>query len=254
MELTVVGKAPAMPDAGGAQSGYVIEADGFKLLLECGGGVVSKLRQLMDVASIDAVLISHPHADHVVDLLPLGFALTRGLGLPDAVRPPLCVPPGAATALEDFARVLGMDSQIAEAFEVHEYDPRLPLRIGPLVVTFAEVPHYVRAWACDIRAADGGRLTFGADCGPNDAIVQLARATPLLMLEATEGPGEHIGQGVRGHLTAREAGELAHAAGAQTLLLTHYSDVHDPGALRGAAGRGFGGRLELAGERQRHRL
>jgi ribonuclease BN (tRNA processing enzyme) len=254
MELTVVGKSPAMPDAGGAQSGYLVAEGSFKLLVECGGGVVAKLRQLADLASIDAVLVSHPHADHAMDLLPLGFALAHGLGLASPARPPLWVPPGAAAVLNDFSRALGMGSQIDEAFTVREYDPNLPLRVGPLTVSFAEVPHYVRAWACDIRADGGGRLTFGADCGPNAALVELSRDTPLLMLEATEGPGPHRGLHVRGHLTAAEAGELAQAAGARTLLLTHYSDLHDPRALRAAARTGFGGRLELAGELQHYRL
>jgi ribonuclease BN (tRNA processing enzyme) len=254
MELTVVGKSPAMPDAGGAQSGYLVTEAGFTLLLDCGGGVVARLRQLIDPAAIDAVLVSHPHADHVMDLLPLGFALAHGLGLASPPRPPLWVPPGATGLLEDFASALGMGSQISEAFVVREYDPGLSLRIGPLTVSFAEVPHFVRAFACDIRAEGGGRLTFGADCAPNAAIVELARDTPLLMLEATEGPGPHLGQRTRGHLTAAEAGELAQAASAGTLLLTHYSDLHDPQALRAAARSAFGGRVELAGERQHHRL
>ncbi len=243
-----MGKSPAIPDAGGAQSGYLLSEHGYGLLLDCGGGVFAKLRALRDPAQVDAVLISHLHADHVLDLLPFGFALAQGLAGLRGRRPPLWVPPGGAAVLDRFTQTLGMGRQITAAFAVTEYDPALPLRLGPLTVSFCEVPHYVRTWACDLRSAEGTRLTFGADCGPSDAIAEFARATDLLMLEATEGPGPHRGAGFRGHLTAAEAGELARLACARRLLLTHYSDTAARQQLQAAAEAGFGGPVELAAE------
>lgn len=252
MELTVLGKSPAMPDAGGAQSGYLITHGGFTLLLECGGGVFAKLRALADPLAVDAVLISHLHADHTLDLLPFSFSLADRLGGEKPPRPPLWAPPGGRSALGAFASALGMDDQIAVGFSLREYEPVEPLGLGPFTVTFRQVPHYIPTWACDVRCVDGSRLTYGADCGPNDAVVELARDTPMLMLEATEGPGPHEGVGERGHLTAAEAGALARRAGAGRLLLTHYSDLFDAEALRTAAQGAFDGTVEMATERARY--
>lgn len=242
-----------MPDADGAQSGYLITHAGFTLLLDCGSGVFAKLRAWADPTAVDAVLISHLHADHVVDLLPFGFALATRLRGERPRRPPLWAPPGAAAVFAAFAATLGMADQINDAFAVAEYDPAGRLELGPFTVSFCEVPHYIPSWACDLRADDGSRLTFGGDCGPNPAIVELARETDVLMLEATEGAGAHSGGGrFRGHLTAGEAGELALRAGARRLLLTHYSDTLDPGQLRAAAQAAFGNAVEMAAGRARY--
>lgn len=241
-----------MPDADGAQSGYLITHAGFTLLLDCGGGVFAKLRAWADPVTVDAVLISHLHADHVVDLLPFGFALATRLGGERPRRPPLWAPPGAAAVFAAFAATLGLEDQINDAFAVSEYDPAGGLELGPFTVSFREVPHYIPCWACDLHADDGSRLTFGGDCGPNQAIVELAQETDLLMLEATEGAGAHDGAGFRGHLTAGEAGELARRAGARRLLLTHYSDTLEPEQLRAAAQAAFGNAVEMAAGQARY--
>jgi ribonuclease BN (tRNA processing enzyme) len=252
VDLTVLGKSPAMPDADGAQSGYLITHAGFSLLLDCGSGVFAKLRAYADPAAVDAVLLSHLHADHMLDLLPFSFALASGLIAEPARQPALWAPPGARAAFAGYAEAVGMEDQINDGFSVHEYDSDRQLEIGPFAVSCRAVPHYIPSWGCDLRSADGRRLTFGGDCGPNDAIVELARDTDLLMLEATEGPGPHVGDGPRGHLTAGEAGELARRAGARRLLLTHYSDTWDAEQLRSAAERAFGGAVEMASERSRY--
>lgn len=254
MELTILGKSPALPDAGGAQSGYLVTHGGFTLLLDCGSGVFSKLRAYADPATVDVVLISHLHADHMLDLLPFSFALSSGqIGTPHR-QPPLWAPPGAAVAFSAYANAVGMADQINDGFWVREYDPERELKLGPLTISFRKVPHYVPAWACDVRAPNGRRLTFGGDCGPNTAIVELGFETNLLMLEATEGPGPHAGDGPRGHLTAGEAGLTAHHAGAERLLLTHYSDLLDAAELRAAAAQSFSGPIELATERARYTI
>lgn len=250
VEMTVLGKSPAMPDAGGANSGYLIRHSGFTLLLECGSGVFAKLRKLDDPDAVDAVLITHLHADHTLDLYPFSHALTyhhRG----DGYRPPLHAPPGSGRACETLGGLFGAPQQIADAFALTEYDPSRELTVGPFTVAFVDVPHYVPTWACDIRADDGRRFTFGADCGPNDAVVRLAQDTDLLMLEATEGADPHdphVGGDFRGHLTAGEAGELARRAAAKRLLVTHYSDELDVLAIRNAAEASFGAAVDMAAE------
>src|SRR5437667_1747956 len=76
MRLTVLGKSPSWQDADGACSGYLIEEEGTAVLLDCGNGVFSKLRRFRDYTTVDAVVISHLHADHFLDLVPFSYALT----------------------------------------------------------------------------------------------------------------------------------------------------------------------------------
>jgi ribonuclease BN (tRNA processing enzyme) len=248
--MTVLGKSPAMPDANGANSGYLIRHAGFTLLLECGSGVFGKLRGVCDPAEVDAVLITHLHADHVLDLFPFSHALTYHRG--DRRSPELWAPPGSKQAFTTLGAVFDAERQISTAFALAEYDPDRTLTVGPFTVSFCEVPHYVPAWGCDLSSDDGRRLTFGADCGPNDEIVELARHTDLLMLEATEGAGPYAGAPFRGHLTAAEAGELARRAGPGRLLLTHYSDELDAALVRAAGEATFAGPVELAAEGARY--
>ncbi len=236
-----------MPDADGANSGYLLNDGGFRLLLDCGSGVFSKLRANCDPLAVDAVLITHLHPDHMLDLIPYAHAL--GYWYSDAGRRPLLLaPPGARDAFAQLGETLSFDALLEETFVIEEYDPDAEVAIGPFNIRFAEVPHFIPAWACDLGAADGHRFTFGADCAPNDAIVELARDTDLLMLEATEGSEPHmqLHGAVRGHMSAREAGELARRANAARLLLTHYSDELDANALRAAGEAAFGRPVALA--------
>lgn len=246
MKITVLGKSPAWQDAGGACSGYLVESGDRCLLLDCGNGVFSKLREARDFTRICAVVISHLHADHFIDLVPYSYALAyshhaRAAGS----RPLLYAPPGAR---ETFRRVTGAwdaEDLIEQAFEVHEYDPAGELDLAPLRVRFHEVPHFIRTHAVQVRD-DGGSFTYGADCSPNDEIVAFAHGTDLLMLEATLEQPEQ--EGHRGHLTPAEAGEHARRAGAGRLVLTHVSGDHDQAWLRSEAERTFGGVVELAHE------
>lgn len=247
MRITVLGKSPAWQDAGGACSGYLVEAGDRCLLLDCGNGVFGKLRAARDFTQVCAVVISHLHADHFIDLVPYAYALTyshqaRAAGH----RPALYAPPGAR---ETFRRITGAwqaEELIEQAFELHEYDPAGELELDPMRVRFHEVPHFVRTHAVQIREAAGASFTYGADCRPNEAIVEFARDSDLLMLEATLEEPEDAG--CRGHLTPAEAGEHARRAGVRRLVLTHMSGDHDASWVQAEAEHAFGGPVELARE------
>lgn len=261
MEIVVLGKSPAWQDAGGACSGYLVREGEFTLLLDCGSGVFSSLRRICDYVEVDAILISHLHADHFLDLVPFSYALTyapRQQPVPVAgwpgtdtpAHPALHVPPGAA---ELFRRVVGCwgDEELIErAFALSEYDPTDQLQIGPLRARFCEVPHFTRTFAIELTAAAGGRFTFSADCSPNDALVSFAHETDLLLIEATLPRPERTG--MRGHLTPREAGEHGARAHASRIVLTHFSDELDPDWLREEGTAGFAGAAELAYEGARY--
>ena len=96
------------------------------------------------------------------------------------------------------------------------------------------------------RCGKLGRVTYGADHGPTEGLVEFAQDTDLLMVEATlKAPEEH---GPRGHITAREAGEHGRRAGARRLVVTHVSDLIDPDWVRAEAEAGFGGPVTVAAE------
>ncbi len=242
MRLTVLGSSPSWPDAGGACSGYLVEQDDTALLLDCGSGVVGKLREVRDYADVGAVVVSHLHADHVLDLVVFASALTYG---PRRLRAPdLHAPAGAAERLALVCRGGGMPADhIERAFALREYAPDDVLAVGPLRVSFQPVPHVGPTFAVAVQAGPA-RLVFGADHGPSGGLVEFARGAGLLLLEATLDRPEADGQRV--HLTPREAGEHAARAGARHLVLTHRSDELDDGAALAAASEAFGGPVELA--------
>jgi ribonuclease BN (tRNA processing enzyme) len=256
VKITVLGKSPAWQDAGGACSGYLVEHDGYVLLLDCGNGVFSKLRGVCDYVDVDAVLISHLHADHFFDLVPFSYALSyapRQQPVPVAgwpgttkpARPQLYAPVGTTEVFRQILGCWGNEALIETAFELHEYDAPDELDVGPFSVRFCEVPHYMPTYAVQL-ACNGGRLTYGADCSPNEQLVRFARDTDMLLIEATLPRPERTGE--RGHLTPREAGEHGRRAGARRLVLTHFSDELDPDWALTEAGEGYGGVVELARE------
>ena len=259
MRLTVLGKSPAWQDADGACSGYLIEQDGLRLLLDCGNGVFAKLRRFVDYVDVDVVVVSHLHADHFLDLVPFASGLRYAPrqqpvpvdgwpGTPDPARPRLIAPTGAAQAFTEVCRGSGMpEDHIVGAFDLHEYEAGDELDVGPLHLRFGAVPHYLPTHAVDVTRREGpGRLTFGADHAPSDDLVAFAEGTDLLLIEATLPRPER--DGVRGHVTAAEAGAHAARAHAARVVLTHISDELDPEHARAEAARTYGGAVSVAAE------
>lgn len=251
MRLTVLGKSPAWQDAGGACSGYLIEEAGTVLVLDCGSGVFGKLRRHADYVDVAAAVVSHLHADHILDLVPFASALTfaprqqpvpvdRWPGTDHPARPALHAPPGAREAFRQVCAGSGMKaSHIEDAFELREYDPAERLEIGPLRLRFCGVPHFIPTQAVEVVSeATGRRLTFSADSAPSGALIEFATGTDLLLVEATLPRPER--EGPRGHLTPAEAGAHGRDAGAGRIVLTHVSDELDAEWARAEAARAFG--------------
>lgn len=250
MRITVLGKSPAWQDAGGACSGFLVQGGDANLLLDCGSGVFGKLRARLEYVDVDAVVISHLHADHILDLVPFASALTYGSrrGLAEPVRPLLHAPPGAREALRLLCSASGMRSEHVEAaFELREYDPAQEIQVGSLRLSFCPVAHFVPTNAVRVTSSlDGGRFTFSADTGPCDALCDFAEDSDLLLIEATLMRPEP--EGPRGHLTAAEAGAHGLRARARRLVLTHVSDELDGDRVRAEAARAFAAEVELACE------
>src|SRR4029450_12609754 len=182
MRLTVLGKSPSWQDAGGACSGYLIEEDGAAVLLDCGNGVFSKLRRYRDYTAIDAVLLSHLHADHFLDLVPYSYALTyaprqqpvpvdRWPGTDHPARPKLYAPAGATAVFRRVVGAWGNDDLVENAFEIHEFAPSDVIEVGTLSFSFQDVPHFTKTFAIDVRSLNGaGRITYRAACWPHERL------------------------------------------------------------------------------------
>jgi ribonuclease BN (tRNA processing enzyme) len=258
MRLTVLGKSPSWQDAGGACSGYLLEEDGVTVLLDCGNGVFSKLRRYRDYTRVDAVLISHLHADHFLDLVPFAYALTyaprqqpvpvdRWPGTSSPACPRLIAPPRARDIFRRVVGAWGSEDLIEKAFALEEYEESSLPEVGPLRFSFRLVPHFQETFAICVRSANGGgRLVFGADSRPTEELVQFARGADLLLIEATLPRPERTGK--RGHLTPREAGEHGRDSGVRRLVLTHISDELDQLWARKEAAAVFDGPVEVAQE------
>jgi ribonuclease BN (tRNA processing enzyme) len=256
VRITVLGKSPSWQDAGGACSGYLVEENGASMLLDCGNGVFSKLRRYRDYVALDAVVVSHMHADHFLDLVPFSYALTyaprqqpvpvdRWPGTDSPARPILYVPLGGREVLRRVVGAWGNEDLVEKAFDMREYDGTESLEVGDMRVRFHAVPHFLTTHAVEISNG-GARFTFGADSRPCDELPLFATGTDLLMLEATLPRPERAGP--RGHLTPAEAGEHARRASARRLVITHISDELDELWARNEAEKTFGGPVDVARE------
>jgi ribonuclease BN (tRNA processing enzyme) len=253
LHLTVLGSGPSWPNPGGACSGYLVSANGSHVLLDCGPGVAGRLLATVALTELSAIVISHLHSDHFLDVVSIRQALTYGkLG---GDRPPrLLVPPGGAAVLAELGRALnGEERFFAGTFDLSEYDPTATTTIGPFNLRFRRVLHPVPAFA--MRIESGGVLTFSGDSAPCDALVEHARGADTLLCEATwRHPDQDDPDSERRvHTSAREAGEIARRAGARRLILTHCPiDPTDPDRpVRDAEGA-FRGPVELAREGERY--
>jgi ribonuclease BN (tRNA processing enzyme) len=235
MRLTVVGCSPAWPNPGGAQSGYLVEADGHRVLLDCGAGVLAKLRELEDWPHVDAICLTHFHLDHWGDVVPWVWALSFG---PASELPPpeLWVPPGGRTTLREIGQRLGFPDMFEHAFRVSEYREAEAFEAAGMTVTPRRVLHYDLVAFGFRVSCDGRTMAYSGDSGPSDELTELARDADLFLCEATLLEPNPEG-GTRGHLAADEAKEAFEAAGAKRLLLTHrpkerplppeFEQVHD---------------------------
>jgi ribonuclease BN (tRNA processing enzyme) len=221
MKLTVVGCSPAWPNPGGAQSGYLLEGT-ERLLLDCGPGVLARLRNGFSTngwPEVDAIAITHFHLDHWGDLVPWVWGTMWGLGR-DSRPPELWLPPGGREELAAFGTRFGTPDMFVRTFELREFEEDVPFRAAGFELTPVRLPHYT-VQTFGFRVSNGGHtLAYSGDSGPSERLASLANGVDLFLCEATLERGEADGE-PRGHLSAEEAVSAFEASGAKRLLLTH---------------------------------
>lgn len=240
MKLTVLGAQGTWPGPGGECCGYIVSSEGFHLWLDAGTGTFSRLQEHVGVNDVGAVLISHGHADHFLDMVPAFYARHYGgLGSPGL---PFFSPEG----FTDLAALLVSENGrnvMAQAYAFATAAERQPFEVGPFRVTPYEMTH-IGVYSLGYRIeADGVTLAYTGDTGPCPEAIELAREADLFLCEATYQNDSTL---TYFHLSAAQAAEHATAAGAKRLVLTHVTPNLDPALTQAQGAEVFDGAVDLA--------
>lgn len=255
MKLTVIGCAGSYPGPASSASCYLLEADHqgrtWRLLLDLGSGALGTLQQHIDVLTVDAIFLSHLHADHCLDLC--GYYVLRKYHPGGAApRIPVWGPCGTALRMAK-AYDLEEDPGMNEEFDFREYVGSTdgPFVVGPFSVTVREVKHPVTAYALRIEV-DGRTLAYSGDTGVCAALEETATDADIFLCEASFLEGGDNPADL--HLTGAEAGRAATVSGARMLVLTHVPPWHDGQVVLAEATTTYDGPLALAAPGQVHEL
>lgn len=245
MRLTVLGSSGSFTAAGSVCSGYLVRTQQAAVLLDAGNGSTANLHKEIRLEDLDAIVISHRHADHCVDLIGLHHAV-RARG-PDASGIPLYAPPGVTDVLAE------LTSREAPYVFEGSFVPQVvqagdTLAVGDLRVELFDAVHPPPTLSMRVHG-DGRTLSYSADSAGGPQLVDAARDADLFLCEATwQGSAEDHPPGI--HLTAEAAGSLATEAGVQRLLLTHIAGHLDRRVSLEEAQRTFRGPVGLATDGQ----
>jgi ribonuclease BN (tRNA processing enzyme) len=237
-QVTVLGSCGAYPEPGRACSGFLVDWDGYRLVLDLGYATLPRLLTHCPEDAIDAVVITHEHPDHCIDLH--GLFRMRLYSSPRPPPLPLYCTPGVLERLAG----LEPDVDLRSVFDVHPMPASH--RVGPFALTGLSLPHYVPNAGVRLEA-DGTVLAYTGDTGPSPLLAELGRSADLFIVEATDREGE-TQRPTRNLLTAEEAGTWAARAGARRLLLTHFWPGRNRTESRAAARAVFDGEVLLADE------
>ncbi|MBG0828391.1 MBL fold metallo-hydrolase [Planomonospora sp. ID67723] len=241
MKLTIIGCSGSFPGPDSPSSCYLLEAEGFRMLLDFGNGALGALQRHIGLYDVDAICLSHLHADHCLDLCPYHVVRTYSPHGPFG-KIPVYAPADAPRRL---AAAYGMPEEpgLETAFDFVRLTPGV-FEVGPFAVTAARVNHPVETFG--FRISHGGRsVAYSADTGESSELVRLAAGADVMLCEASylDEPGLPPNL----HLNGRQAAEHAAKAAVDSLVLTHLVPWYDPDRILGDASRGgFGGRVELA--------
>lgn len=236
-EVRVLGSCGAFPEPGRACSGFAVEWDGFRVVLDLGYGTLPRLLGWWPDGRVDAVVITHEHPDHCVDLHGL-FRLWFYGGV--SSRVPLFCPPGVSARLGG----LEPDVELRSVFDVSDLPGEYG--VGPFALTGLALPHFVPNAGVRL-VAEGVVLAYTGDTGPGPVLAELGRDADVFIVEATDRAGE-VDRPSRNLMTSGEAGYWARRAGARRLVLTHFWPGTDRAVSVASAAAEFGGEVLAAEE------
>lgn len=242
MKVTVLGASGSWPDRGTALSGYLVEDDGYSLWVDCGSGTMANLQKYIGIADVDAMLITHEHADHCVDVYPLFYA--RYYNRQGEDHMPLYIPKGLDTRMMSLLSEESVEG-FHIGFDVHEIVGGEAFEVGPFRVA-AHAMEHLGLPALGYRiASDGVALAYTGDTGPSPNVAELARGADILLAEATYQDADTL---TPFHLSARQAAEAATEADVGELVLTHLIPSRDPAISLDEAMSAFHGPVAAAVE------
>jgi len=221
MPLHVLGSSGGYARADNPCTGFFLEEGETRLWMDAGHGTFSALRRVVDFRRLDAVLLSHVHPDHCVDVYALHVALLWGEA--QGLKLPLFAPPGTRETLA----VLLLEDGLVKfdaAFDYRVIEEGDEIEVKGVRATFLRTQHPTHTLAIRL-ATPSGVLTYSADTGPATDLARFARGSDLALFEATY---QEAFRGAPVHLSATEAGERAVAAGVGRLALTHFWPPLDP--------------------------
>jgi ribonuclease BN (tRNA processing enzyme) len=248
VRIRVLGSCAAWPEPGRACTGFLISDAGRHLVVDLGYGTAPRLFAAVSADRLDAVVLTHAHPDHTLDLHALLRARHygyRGTGLP---RLPVYAPPGLAEVL---APLEGSDGAelLAATFDWREYRPGTSIALDPLRLDLVELPHYVPNVGVRVTGPEEV-FAYTGDTGPDPAVARLGAGADLFAVDATfqDRPVSDVIPTPRFNLSAREAAELAARARARRLLLTHFWPGADRDRAAAEAAEHFAGPILVADE------
>ena len=240
MKLTIIGFWGGYPKQNGASSGYLLEHEGFKLLIDCGSGVLAKMQNLIEPEDLDAVLISHYHPDHIADIGVLQHArLIQGFLGKSFPTLPIYGHPLDQT---EFAKLT-----YKEITKGNAYSPNEALTTGPFKVSFLKTDHPAPCFAMRIEA-DGKSLVYTGDSSFKEEFIEFGKDADLLLCECNFY--QHQNGKSAGHMNSIDAGKFAESAGVKQLILTHLPHYGDLSMLINEASTEYTGIIKLADEFQ----
>jgi len=204
------------PGAGQACSGYLVRDSHTSLLIDCGTGVLSNLFRWMDPADLDALVISHLHVDHFLDIYPLRYYLQHGqTSRSEPLR--VIAPEGALAFIGQLISEAGQ-KDLKGVFRFEEIKAGKSFEINELMLVFFEVPHLVTTYGMTVHGSK--KMVYSSDCSVSPVLPQMASRADLLVAEATYTSREK--ENPTGHLNPKQAAEIAETARVKRLLLTHF--------------------------------
>jgi ribonuclease BN (tRNA processing enzyme) len=239
MKLTIIGFWGGYPKMNEASSGYLLEHNGYRLLVDCGSGVLSKLQNFVEPEELDAVILSHYHPDHIADIGVLQHArLIQGFLGKDFGTLPIY---GHQFNQAEFEKLTYKNITLGVAYHSEQTQ-----QIGPFEISFLPTNHPVECFAMRIEV-EGKVVVYTADTSFKEELIDFSRNSDLLLCECNFYEGQN-GQGA-GHMTSIDAGILAQQANVKKLILTHLPHYGELTKLVEEARTKYEGLISLASER-----